>query len=115
MKVFTLTSIIILYFFIAVLGPFSFHYENHKMGIMGPDCHQTSCINVLEDINIWHYLLSSFLPILKIILITLSFYFLFFNNIKTYSIDRSFIKNNNFIINYYQKLFSKGILNPKSP
>ena len=82
---------------------------------MGLDCPHDVCITVFNDIYIWHQLLSTFLPFYKLIIV---FYILYLIGLYR-SNDLIIIKYCNFFIynifNYIKKLYSNGILNPKSP
>lgn len=115
MKRFSIILIIIAYSFLAIFGAFSFHYENKDMAIMGTDCHHEVCINVFDDINNWQNLLFTFLPIIKIFFyLSFSIFLIFyFDKFRLNLINKFYLYN--YVEDYYRRLFSKGLLNPKSP
>ncbi len=107
--------IISTYSFLLLFGAFSFHYENHNLGIMGPECHHTVCLNIFKDIDTWHDLLLTFMPLVKILL-SIPLFFILFKFYRLYLYKKINYKICNYLIfDHLSLLYSKGILNPKSP
>lgn len=119
-KKFLVVSILISYSFFTLFTLVSFGHSHNHMDNMNENCPYMAggyelCVNIFNHIEGWYSFFNVVISKILILLAVVIFYYYLYLNFFPKLVFFSRYRSTKLPDEYYQSLFSKGILNPKAP